>query len=86
MFIVSNSTVSAAPQPWWRETTSAARSEVDPFANLPANGVVWRYTMTSFLRWLNDITWTSEWSKYGAVDSANRPLARPVIPNSRTRF
>lgn len=83
---VERATVSAAGQPWWRETTSAARSEGDPFANLPGNGAVWRYSMTSFLRWLNDITWTSEWAKYGALDAASRPLARPLEPNSRTRF
>ena len=24
-------------------------------------GNIWRYPVTSFLAWLNDITWTSEW-------------------------
>ena len=80
-------TVSALGEQWWRETTSPARSEADPAAQLPPNGLVWRYSMTAFLRWLNDVTWASEWPKYQAVDAAtNQPVPRPPRPNSRTRF
>jgi N-acetylmuramoyl-L-alanine amidase len=77
-------TVSAVEQLWWRDTTSPARSEVDPNAQLPANGEVWRYPMTAFLHWLNERTWESEWRKYGAVDAqTNQPVPRPARPNSR---
>jgi hypothetical protein len=77
-------TVSASTEAWWRNASAAARTETNAGANLPQNGHVWRYSTTAFLAWINGITWTSEWLKYGINDPANpaNPLPMPR-PNPR---
>jgi hypothetical protein len=77
-------TVSASSEAWWRDASAAARTETNAAANLPQNGQVHRYPTTAFLAWINGITWTSEWLKYGITDPANpaNPLPMPR-PNPR---
>jgi hypothetical protein len=58
-------------QDWWQAAASSTLLEIDPGRRLPQNGLVWRYPMLAFLKWINDITWASEWTKY-RVDG-NRP-------------
>jgi hypothetical protein len=58
-------------QDWWQAAANATLVEADPERRLPLNGNVWRYPMLGFLKWLDNITWTSEWTKY-RVDG-NRP-------------
>ncbi len=69
-----------ASQDWWR--SASARHEDQAGKDLPADGLVWHYPLLSFLPWINDITWTSEWDKYGVVDAAGR-VGRPLKPKSR---
>jgi hypothetical protein len=65
--------VSASNEAWWEVASANARNEADAAANLPKkDDVVWRYSTTAFLAWINGITWTSEWLKYGINDPANR--------------
>jgi hypothetical protein len=68
--------VSAAAETWWRGVTAAARTEALPTAELPDDGNVWQYPLTSFLDWLNTKTWKSERLKYGANLSTPRPNPR----------
>ena len=76
---VTQRAVSASTQSWWAEATGALRHEDAAAANLPADGMVWHYGMTDFLRWINGVTWASEWQKYGAAGPApNRPITRIV--------
>jgi hypothetical protein len=80
---VANATRSAlawASEDWWPWV--AARLEDEAAKNLPADGVVWHYPMMSFLPWINDITWTSEWDKYQVVKDGAR-AARPAAPRPR---
>jgi len=69
-------TSSWSSQDWWQAAASATLLEDDPARKLPRNGVVWRYPLLGYLKWLNDITWTSEWSKY-QVDGSRPARPRP---------
>ena len=75
--------VTAVGESWWNDVSGPTRLEVQA-TDLPKNGIVWQYAMTDFLRWINGVTWASEWPKYGAVDAANAPVPLPPRPNSRT--
>ena len=75
--------VSALGERWWNNVSGPTGFEVNA-TDLPKSGIFWQYSMTNFLKWINDITWASEWPKYGAVDSSNVPLPLPPRPNSRT--
>jgi len=74
--------VSLANESWWSFASGPTRFEVSA-TDLPKNGMVWKYSMTDFLHWINGITWASEWPKYGAVDAASAPVPLPLRPNSR---
>jgi hypothetical protein len=74
--------VSASTESWWPDVTAALRHEAAVEADLPANGMVWHYSTTDFLAWINHITWLSEWEKYGVtVDGA--PAPAPARPQTR---
>lgn len=75
--------VSAVDEGWWNDVSGPTRLERQA-TDLPKNGIFWQYAMTDFLRWINGVTWASEWPKYGAVDAANAPVPLPPRPNSRT--
>jgi hypothetical protein len=74
---------SASTEDWWRAASAAIRHEAVVDMDLPADGVAWHYGMTNFLEWINNITWTSEWAKYGVVDAAGAPVAAPPRPITR---
>ncbi len=50
---------------------------------LPDDGVAFHYRPLEFAKWINGVTWASEWPKYQVVDAANHPVARPARPRSR---
>jgi hypothetical protein len=75
--------VSASAETWWPEVSAAIRNEAAAGMNLPANGIAWHYTMTNFLEWINQITWSSEWQKYGVIDAAGAPAPVPARPITR---
>jgi N-acetylmuramoyl-L-alanine amidase len=70
-------------QQWWTDATAAIRHEDEVAKDLPANGMVWQYSMTNFLTWLNELTWTSEWDKFGVVDAAGAAVPKPARPRTR---
>ena len=70
-------------QQWWIDATAPIRHEDDVAKDLPANGMVWQYSVTNFLTWLNEITWTSEWDKFGVVDAAGAAVPKPARPRTR---
>jgi hypothetical protein len=53
-------------------------------ARLPATGNVVHYRPIEFAKWLNQVTWASEWPKYEVTDAAGQPI--PLLarrPTSR---
>lgn len=72
--------VSVAGDHWWVDATATNRREAVNEADLPAKEMVWQYSLTSFLGWVNGVTWASEWQKYGAAGTApTRPITR-IVP------
>jgi hypothetical protein len=70
---------------WW---TPAIQSQlwdtrVSANATLPLSGIVHHYDPLDFIRWINDVTWTSEWPKYRMVTAAGDDLPRPARPRRR---
>jgi hypothetical protein len=55
--------------------------ELDAAKQLPYDGVLWHYDVVDFLTWMNNITWNSEWLKYGIVDPVHK--GAPTQPKSR---
>lgn len=74
--------VSTRTESWWADVTAALRHEATVDADLPADGMVWHYHTTDFLAWINGITWTSEWEKYG-VTAGGVPAPAPARPQTR---
>src|SRR5262249_12117429 len=70
-------------QDWWRDVTAAVRLDGTPGRSLPADGVVYSYSATGFLDWVNQITWRSEWRKYEVVDANGAAVATPNRPRTR---
>lgn len=77
--------VSAAEdnEDWWNSVTAAARHEDPAGADLPANGMVWQYTLRDFLTWVNNVTWASEWQKYDVTAPGGGPAPVPARPVGR---
>ena len=67
-------TVTAAGDAWWTKAARDRTESIDAW-NVPLDGIVWQYPLTAMLKWINDITWASEWRKFDAT--ATTP-ARPV--------
>jgi hypothetical protein len=67
--------------PWWRE--AAALTQLHPTLpghgklNLP--GYAFHVEPLKFMRWINEITWASEWPKYAVTDAAG--AAVPQAPD-----
>ena len=70
---------------WWQDVAAHTLSDtmLPLEAHLPWDGIVWHYRLYDFMRWLNQITWRSEWLKYDITDGAGNPLEPPVAPRSR---
>jgi hypothetical protein len=64
-------------QDWWQAAVSSTVLDTDPAKRVPRDGIVWRYPVLGFLKWLNKITWASEWTKYRVTG------ARPDTPRPR---
>lgn len=63
--------------------TTLARLYPDD-GRLPRGGGEVHYDPDSFMEWLNNRTWKSEWRKYRLTDPAGAPLAAPAQPRPRT--
>lgn len=74
---------SAFFEDWWEAASAAIRHEAVAGMDLPVIPLVWHYRMTDFLEWINNITWASEWEKYGVVDAAGAAVAAPARPITR---
>jgi hypothetical protein len=62
---------------WWNDVTLPTLSPMlQQDAHLDRNGLVHHYDPLTFLPWLNQRTWRSEWPKYRVTDPAGIP-ARP---------
>lgn len=77
--------VNTAQLGWWQAVALA--QHLDPSiprdARLPFGGNVLHYQPIDFARWINDVTWKSEWPKYRAVDAAGVAVPRPARPRTR---
>ncbi|MCK0198122.1 N-acetylmuramoyl-L-alanine amidase [Ancylobacter sp. 6x-1] len=77
--------VDPALVPWWSTVAQSQAWDVSmPAADrLPLNGQVYHYSPATFMAWINDLTWASEWPKYKVMDASGNPVARPAAPRSR---
>lgn len=71
--------------PWWQ--TVALGTQLDPTlppqARLNIDGWAFHVRPLEFMRWINDVTWASEWPKYRITDQNGAEVARPPRPRSR---
>jgi hypothetical protein len=52
-------------------------------ARIPLDGFVFHYEPLAFAKWLNGVTWASEWPKFEVTDAAGAAVPRPARPRSR---
>jgi hypothetical protein len=71
---------------WWQRVALFQRvdSTLPAGARLPFLGNVFHYHPLDFARWVNTVTWASEWPKYEDTDAAGNPITPPP-PRPRTR-
>jgi hypothetical protein len=71
--------------PWWR--MAALSTNLDPRlpagARLVADGWAFHFRPLDFLRWINNVTWASEWPKYAVTDENGAEVPRPARPRPR---
>lgn len=70
---------------WWPVVAQAQAldDQMSAMDRLPLNGEVVHYSPATFMAWLNDVTWASEWPKYQVKDASGNPAGRPAAPRSR---
>ena len=70
---------------WWGDVVVAQLLDgvLPRDAQLPNSGVVWHYRPLEFAKWINGVTWASEWPKYEVTDAAGNAVPRPPRPRSR---
>jgi hypothetical protein len=70
---------------WWPFVEEAMRDNphITAADRLPKDGRVFHLEVFKFMRWINDITWKSEWPKYQLQDTAGHRLPAPPQPRSR---
>jgi hypothetical protein len=71
---------------WWLGVALMQRLDatLPADARLPIMGNVIHYRPIDFAKWLNQVTWASEWPKYEVTDAAGQPI--PLLnrrPTSR---
>lgn len=71
--------------PWWPLVVLAQHVDGTlPGADrLPLDGITFHYRPVDFAKWLNGVTWASEWPKYEVTDAAGTSVPRPARPRSR---
>ena len=72
---------------WWPDVARAMALDPNTIAvnRLPDDGNVFHYQPFDFLRWINSVTWQSEWPKYQVHDAGGNAQAAPPQPRSRRR-
>jgi hypothetical protein len=62
---------------WWRDFQQATAFDprLPADARLEKDGTVVHYHPHSFMGWINNLTWRSEWPKYATADPAGVPAA-----------
>ena len=50
--------------PWWREVALSLSAVLPPQALLKRDGMAFHIPPLDFMRWINEVTWASEWPKY----------------------
>jgi len=70
---------------WWQVVALAQyiNGTLPAGDRLPLDGFVQHYRPLEFAKWLNGVTWTSEWPKFRVTDAASNPVTRPARPRSR---
>jgi hypothetical protein len=69
---------------WWQAVWFSQRLDrsLPADARLPFAGSVFHYQPLDFMRWINDVTWKSEWPKFGVV-VAGTAVPAPARPRTR---
>jgi len=70
---------------WWPEVAHATISDAGLPADARMNLAGWAYHFQPFdiIRWINDLTWKSEWLKYRVTDDQGNDVPCPPRPPSR---
>ena len=65
---------------WWSDVQSNQTFDVrtPEAAKLPRDGNVFHYSPLDFMEWINNVTWTSEWTKYRIAGPRPSPRSRRV--------
>jgi hypothetical protein len=71
--------------PWFDKVTITQlwNAQLSLSAILRTDGLVYHYSPLDFLRWINDVTWKSEWPKYKVVDAFGKDMQAPSKPRPR---
>jgi hypothetical protein len=71
--------------PWWQEVAAAMLLDtaLPEQARLHREGWVHHFRPLDFMRWLNEVTWASEWPKYQVKKPDGTEATRPKRPRSR---
>jgi hypothetical protein len=70
---------------WWDDVKvgQVVEGSLAAADRVPDDGIVFHYRPLEFAKWINGVTWASEWPKFEVVDAAQQPVARPGRPRSR---
>jgi hypothetical protein len=71
--------------PWWYRVaaTTAVDPTLPPQARLKLDGTAFHVMPLDFMRWINGVTWASEWPKYKMTHADGTGVQRPPRPRSR---
>jgi hypothetical protein len=70
---------------WWPQVAHATSldTRLTPDAQLNPRGWAYHVRPLDFMRWINGVTWASEWPKYRVTDQNGAEVPRPPRPRSR---
>ena len=70
---------------WWKTAAEYQLWDANrpASATLPIDGQVYHYFPLDFLKWINDVTWASEWPKYQMKNLDGTDMQRPAKPRPR---
>ncbi|MGH9752195.1 MAG: hypothetical protein ACREA2_05370 [Blastocatellia bacterium] len=71
--------------PWWAQVALATTldTRLPPQARLVQEGWGFHVRPLDFMRWINEVTWASEWPKYRVTAANGAEVPRPPRPRSR---
>jgi len=83
--ILTGNQIDPALMSWWPEVAHATMTDASlpPDSQMDVGGWAFHFQPSDILRWINDLTWRSEWLKYRVTDDQGNDMSCPVRPRSR---